>query len=588
MSESTTGRTRPNLIARVDAMVGGRSGLRGQVAGYVVVGVSQGLAFALVVPVLRAFFDGDIGEAARWLIFAAISALVAAVTLWFVTERGYFAGIEKISGALMQRLGEHAARLPLGWFTKESAGRLTSAVSTATQNVMNVPSVFLQQLVVAVTTPLTVIIVTAFIDWRVALAFVVTIPVALIMYRSVGRDTGAAHAAVGASTAEVANRVIEFGQAQPVLRAAGLTESTWGRLEDALAANHRDVRQALEREGGPMARFTFTIEAGFAVVVVLVVYLALGGGLGVADAIAVLVLAIRFVEPLTFVGAYGSGIEIAQRSLDQISEILDVKPLPEPTEPVPPADASIELSEVGFGYGDTPVLARFSLHCEPGTVTALVGPSGSGKTTVTRLIARFWDVGTGSVRVGGVDVRDIGSTELMRNLAMVFQDVYLFDATIEENVRLGRPEATDAEVRAAAAAARLTEVIERLPLGWATPVGEAGSRLSGGERQRVSIARALLKDAPIVLLDEATAALDGESEAAVVAAMAELAHGRTVVVIAHRMSTVMGADQIAVLDEGKISELGTHGELVDAGGLYSAFWAERTKAAGWSLREADA
>jgi len=569
-------------------MTGGGSGLRGQVALYGVVGVAQGLTFALVVPVLRAFAAGDLGEAARWLAAAAVAAVVAGVTLWLATERGYVAGVDKITGALMRRLGDHAAQLPLGWFTKESAGRLTTAVSTATQQVMSVPTVFLQQLVVAITTPATVIAVTAFIDWRIATAFAVTVPAALVMYRFVGRDTGPAHAAVGVSTTEVANRVIEFGQAQPVLRAAGLTEATWDRLEDALAANHRDVRDALQREGGPMARFTFTVEAGFALVVLLTVYLALGGGLDVPTAIAVLILAVRFVEPLTFVGAYGNGIEIAQRSLDQIAEILDADPLPEPVAPAPPADGSIEFVDVGFGYDDTAVLSGFSLRCEPGTVTALVGPSGSGKTTVTRLIARFWDVNAGSVRVGGVDVRRIGSSELMRHLAMVFQDVYLFDATIEENVRIGRPEATDDQVRAVAETARLTEVVERLPMGWATPVGEAGSRLSGGERQRVSIARALLKDAPIVLLDEATAALDGESEAAVVAAMAELARGRTVVVIAHRMSTVRSADQIAVLNEGRIVELGVHDQLVDAGGLYASFWAERTKAAGWTLRGAKA
>ena len=215
--------------------------------------------------------------------------------------------------------------------------------------------------------------------------------------------------------------------------------------------------------------------------------------------------------------------------------------------------------------------------------TALVGPSGSGKSTIARLVARFWDVDAGSVSVGGVDVRSARIDALMERVAMVFQDVYLFDTTIEENVRIGRPGASAQEIREAAGRAGLAEVVERLPRGWDTRVGEGGSALSGGERQRVAIARAFLKDAPVLLLDEATSALDGANEAAVTRAMEELSAGRTVVVIAHRLSTIRRADRIVVLVDGAVEATGSHAELYAAGGTYRRFWDDQEAIARWRL-----
>ena len=230
------------------------------------------------------------------------------------------------------------------------------------------------------------------------------------------------------------------------------------------------------------------------------------------------------------------------------------------------------------------MLTGVSLSIPAGSTTALVGPSGAGKTTVTRLIARFHDVTAGTVRIGGADVRDVTSRELADHVALVFQDVYLLDTTIEENIRVGRPGATAGQVRDAARRARVDSIVARLPHGWDTRVGEGGRLLSGGERQRVAVARALLKDAPVLLLDEATASLDAENEASVHAALTELATSRTVLVIAHRLDTIADADQIAVLDGGRIVECGRHAELLAAGGRYAAFWHERARARGWRLR----
>jgi ATP-binding cassette subfamily B protein IrtB len=247
------------------------------------------------------------------------------------------------------------------------------------------------------------------------------------------------------------------------------------------------------------------------------------------------------------------------------------------------AKADVEFVNVSFRYGEQPVLRDVSFRVPARRVTALVGPSGAGKTTITRLIARFWDVGSGQVLVGGTDVRQLPTEELMSRISLVFQDVFLFDGTLRDNIRLGRPDATEAELREAARLARVEEIVARLPNGWDTRVGEGGSTLSGGERQRVSIARAILKDAPIVLLDEATAALDPENAAAVQDALSALAAGRTLLIIAHRLETVTTAEQILVLDGGQIVEHGRHQELLDRGGRYAALLSQRNRAFSWRL-----
>ena len=272
--------------------------------------------------------------------------------------------------------------------------------------------------------------------------------------------------------------------------------------------------------------------------------------------------------------------------MNHIDQVMDSPVLPEPdTSPETPSGGSVELVDVDFGYqADVPVLRGISMTVPSGSMCALVGPSGSGKTTIARLVARFYDTDSGQLRVGGVDVKQLTTENLMSQLSMVFQDVYLFDDTLEANIRLGRQDATDDEVRHAANLAGVTEIVERLPSGWETRVGEGGRALSGGERQRVSIARALLKRAPIVLLDEATSALDAENEANIVAAMEELRRSSTLIVIAHKLETIAAADQVVVLGaDGRVAQQGRHEDLVGVDGPYRDFWQYRNSASGWSL-----
>ncbi|TQM78646.1 ABC-type multidrug transport system fused ATPase/permease subunit [Saccharothrix saharensis] len=388
-----------------------------------------------------------------------------------------------------------------------------------------------------------------------------------------GRSTAAADAERAERDHEAADRVIEYLQAQPVLRAGGRTGERFRLLDDALHDVERASRRGVLAAMPGVVGLTFTVQAVFTAVLVLGAYLAVGGAIGTAEVPAVLVLAARCADPLLSLSDIGGKVRVARFELARLDAVLRTEPLPEPREPVEPRHHGLELDRVTFRHGDRTVIDDVTLSVPPGRRLAVVGPSGAGKSTLLQLLARFHDVDAGAVRVGGVDVRDIGSEELMSRIAFVFQQVYLFDGTIEENVRLGRPGATDAEVREAAVAARLDEVVERLPGGWATNVGEGGALLSGGERQRVSIARALLKDAPVVLLDEVTSALDPVNETAVHDGVERLMAGRTVVMVAHRVRTAQRADRVVFLDGGRVVEEGSHDDLLRRDGRCAEFWA---------------
>ncbi|MGP3987702.1 ABC transporter ATP-binding protein [Streptomyces sp. 3N207] len=545
--------------------------MRRTVALMTTTAIAEGLSYALLVPVLRALFGSTPSDAWPWLL-AFGSAVAAYAALRYISDlSGFRVGAALLRGTY-HRLGDHLARLPIGWYGAGRVGEVSVLASRGVLQAMSVIAHLLAPFISACVTPLTIVAVMLAVNWHMGLAASAAAPAVAAIQIWTGRSMAADDAERHERDHEATGRVIEYLQAQPALRAGGRTAERFRLLDDSLREVQRASRRSTLSALPGVLGLTVTVQAMFTALLVLGAYLALGGNIGVPETLTILVLAARCAEPLLSLSDIGGKLRGARSVLARLDTVLRTEPLPEAPEPVQPTSHDLEFESVSFQHGDRTVIDNVSLSVPEGRRLAVVGPSGAGKSTLLQLLARFYDVDAGAVRVGGVDVRAINTEVLMAHISIVFQDVYLFDGTIEENVRLGRPDADEAEVRAAVTAARLDEVLERLPGGWATHVGEGGALLSGGERQRVSIARALLKNAPVVLLDEVTSALDPMNEAAVHQGIERLMAGRTVVMVAHRLRTVQRADHIAFLDGGRIVEEGSHDELLRRGGRYADYW----------------
>lgn len=545
--------------------------------------LSQSAAYLLLLPLLEALFGNDLGRAWIWALL--MSAAVASVAVF-----GYFQAAIALRIAvgmqrgLQTRIGDHLNALPLGWFETHNAGPLSRIVVQSVREIQGAIANLLPRVVTSIVVPVGVAVGMVFIDWRISLAMLLAAPVLLLVNGLANRAYTRSDARLHAAAAEADSRVVEFAQAQPVLRAFR-----------AVGAGNRALETALREQRAASARMVFTavpglivfalfVQAVFLMLAYLVVSRVTDGAVSAATAIALIVVGSRFIEPLNQAALLGNGLRAAEAAIGRVNGLFAEPTLPESDTPVTPGAPAVVFDDVSFGYRPgEPVLSELTFTVPAGTTTAIVGPSGAGKTTLLRLAARLYDVSSGQVIVGGHDVREQPSETLLDQLALVFQNVYLFNRSVTDNIRIGKPDATDADVRRVAAAARVDEIVDRLPDGMDAIVGEGGATLSGGERQRVSIARALLKDAPVVLLDEATSALDPHNEAVVVRGVHELTKGKTMLVVAHRLSTIAHADQILFLDGGRIVERGTHSELVELGGRYADFWTERSRAAGWRL-----
>ncbi len=557
-------------VPRHVALIG--AGALGQIAAYL-----------LLIPVLQALFDGDFGLAWRWTAWLALAVLVASVCSYQQLLVGLRIGVGMLRG-VQTRLGDHLSTLPLGWFATANAGSLSRMVVGGVREILSVVNYLLAPVLTAVLVPVGVTIGVAFIDWRIALVMLISLPVLLLVSRWANTSYTRADRRLDAAAAEANSRVVEFAQAQPVLRAFGAVGAGNRALTRALREQEAAAKRMIVASVPGLMVFALCVQIVFLIVVSVVVARGTGGDLSIPATIALIAVTSRFIEPINRAAQLSTAIRSAADAADRITNFLAERDLAEAAEPVTPGAPEIVFDNVDFGYREgEKVIDGVSFTVPSGTTTAIVGPSGGGKTTLLKLASRFYDVGSGSITVGGHDVRRQPSETLLRQVSLVFQDVYLFNETISDNIRIGNPDATTEQVRRAAEIARVDEIVDRLPDGWDSAVGEGGAALSGGERQRVSIARALLKDAPIVLLDEATSALDPHSEAAVVRGIHELTRDKTVVVVAHRLDTIAHAAQILFVAAGRIVERGTHAELLELGGRYAGFWSERSRATGWHL-----
>ncbi|MDR0730667.1 MAG: ABC transporter ATP-binding protein/permease [Treponema sp.] len=510
--------------------------------------------------------------------------LVSVVALFFgerFSYRASYRGAYQSSAAGRAALAEHMRKLPLGFLMSRDPGELGNTIMSDFTLLESAMSHILGQLAGGLIMPAITFIAFLFFDWRMAAAMFAALPLAILFLWAISGMERRIGKALMQSRTDMVKRLGEYIGGMKVIKSHHLQGANFDRLEKSF---FRLMKNSIHAEGGLGPFYLVAISmvrSGLTFMTICGVYLILGGSLSVPLFALFLFVGPRVFDPLTAAMMRWAEFKVISLAGERVVGLLG-----EPVmtgEGEAPNAHDIVFENVSFRYGKNPVLENVSLSLEPGSLTAIVGPSGSGKSTLLKLIARFYDPQEGRVRFGGKDEKEIDPEKLLKKISMVFQDVYLFQDTIGNNIHYGRQDAAQAEIEEAAKAACCHDFITALPQGYDTMVGEGGSTLSGGEKQRISIARAILKNAPVILLDEATASLDPENEAEVQRAIGELIKGRTVVMIAHRLKTVVYADHIIVLDKGRIAERGKHDDLLRAGGLYSSLWSLQQSAGGWRI-----
>lgn len=590
----------------------GRTNFRQVTALSCIVGMVRGLSLIAFIPAAIALTSGRPAwgmNLTAWLIVLALCALASFITEYLLAMRSYMVSFDFLSN-MHRAIGDKVASLPLGSFRADTAGKMSRLVSRELMLLGEMFAHMYSPFIAAIVTSLTMLVGITVFSPALGLVCVLAIPVIAggVWVARTCLNSGSALKEPPAQ--ELSHRIVEYATKQGALRACGRS-SSYDPLERAEDTYGKAARRSLIRETIGQVVNGMAAQVVVVSLIIVIGLLAVAGSVSPVEAIVSIGLLLRFTQILVDIGTLASAFETRRPVLDLSHEVLSAPELPilpassdqnpassnhdlsSPDQnPASPdqnpflSGSAVALTDVSFAYeADHPVLRGVSFQVAPGTMTAIVGPSGCGKTTIARLVARFYDVDAGSVSVGGRDVRQWDTAQLMAQLSLVFQDVYLFDDTLEANVRIGRADASDDDVKEVARLSGVDEIVERLPLGWNTRVGEGGRALSGGERQRVSIARALLKAAPIVLFDEATSALDPENENHITDAMDALRRNATLIVIAHKLDTITAADQIIVLDHsGRVAQVGTHAELYSqSDGQYRAFWQARSRAAGWKL-----
>ncbi|WDV48245.1 ABC transporter ATP-binding protein [Clostridiaceae bacterium M8S5] len=495
---------------------------------------------------------------------------------------GSLSGFETVADERIH-IGNHLKRLPMGAFSDKNIGDISGVVTSDLAMIENYSAKILDQVLNGFLSILVAFLFMLIINWRLACAVALITVIALIFLNR-NQDIGK-RVSIRKQEAqgELIKAALEYVQGMSVVKSYNLAGEKAKRMDEAINLA-RDNSLDLEKKILPsISHFDYVLDIGIGVLIFLACYLVLGTSLTLPILFMLIIYVFKMFLPARALIVAATVTRILDASLDRYQAVKDLKPIVDKKQTVKINAYNIEFDKVSFAYENEVVIKNLSFYIPEKSMTALVGQSGCGKTTITSLIARFWDVQKGSVKVGNVDVKEMSVDQLMSSISMVFQKVYLFNDTVINNIRIGKPDATEKEVVEAAKKARCHDFILSMDNGYNTKIGEGGNTLSGGEKQRISIARAILKNAPIILLDEATASIDPENEKYIQDAIMELVKDKTLVVIAHRLSTIKSADQIIVLDEGQLVEQGTHEELLNNEGVYNSFWMRRTKASGWKI-----
>ncbi|EEP70661.1 ABC transporter related [Micromonospora sp. ATCC 39149] len=558
-----------------------RGSLAGIVALSLVGAVTSVIPFIAIVELARALLPArsgsDVDDSRVWTVVAvAVVALFVSFGAAFSSGMVSHLADAELQLSLRQRIIRHLQRLPLGWFDARTSGTVRKMVENDVIALHQLLAHAIQDVVTAITVPVIGIVYLFVVQWQLALAALVPVVLSVILYALMMRGGAEKFAQYDAATERLSGATVEFVQGIAVVKRFGQIGRSHRRYRDQMR-QYVDFIGQWTREAAALQSVTEVVTSP---VVVLVYLLAVSTGLvstGAAEPIDVLpglLLGLGLTGPLMKLGSSAQFLRNAAKARESLAAFFALPPVAQADSPAMPHGHEVGFERVSFSYdGQHRVLHDIAATCAPGTVTALVGASGSGKSTLAKLVPRFYDVAEGRVTIGAADVREIPSDRLYREVGFVFQDVQLLRTSLRDNIRLTRPDATDEEVQRVAQAAQIHDRILRFERGYDAVVGE-DANLSGGEAQRVTIARALLADAPLLVLDEATAFADPDSEAAIQAALGTLTANRTVLVIAHRLHTIVGVDQILVLDGGRVVERGTHAQLVAADGRYGRMWAD--------------
>ena len=483
-------------------------------------------------------------------------------------------------------LGDRLRNVPMGFFHDNSVGDITATVTTDLNFLENYSMHILDKVTTGVLSMIVMAGCILAFDWRIGLIFVAGILLSFPIYSHMQKKGKALSAKRQKIQSEAVAATLEYVQGISVVKSFNMCDKNLSDIEDAYESNAA-ASYGVERVFTPLnMTYSMVFRISACMIMLCAGILAVGGDLSFANLAVILIASFTIFNPIEVMGQMTTMIRTMDAALDRVERIKQAKKIDENGRDIPLDSFDIGFEHVSFAYENgNPILKDVSFSIPQGSMTAIVGPSGGGKTTITRLIARFWDVQEGSITIGGHDVKEFTCDSLLKNMSMVFQNVYLFHDTIENNIKFGCPDATHEQVVEAAKKACCHDFISALPQGYDTVIGEGGSTLSGGEKQRISIARAMLKDAPIILLDEATASVDPENEVHLQQAISALVKNKTLIVIAHRLSTIRDANQILVVDNGKIVEKGVHAELIQQKGIYQKFWNIRQKARNWKLAQ---